>query len=369
MHNAADRKGVSPLRDESDGGKASAAARTLSVVMPVHNTLPYLDEAVRSILDQTHCDFEFVIGDDGSTDGSTERLSEWAALDPRIRLLSRRDNLGPAGSSNWVVGEARGSLIARMDADDVAHPDRLRRQLQLLADHPDAVLTGSPPIGIDRHSRVVREQTRWVIGLSGFNAPFAHGSIMYRRAAFERVGGYRLECEYWEDIDLYLRMASVGRVLVLPDALYFYRFADTSTRLTSAKARVEAAVELMLRCRDRYERGDDYDSLLADPARGRPLAARSRPLVFLSSTVGRIWSGASPGILGRMIRHASLPRDRESAIIWIIVLWGSVSARTLRYVLRKRLRRRNRRMASEFRDGVPYEWRSRSGEAAAAAEG
>lgn len=365
MHNAADRKGDRPLRDESDGVKASAAARTLSVVMPVHNALPYLDEAVRSILDQTHDDFEFVIGDDGSTDGSTERLSEWAARDPRIRLLARRDNLGPAGSSNWVVGEAKGALIARMDADDIAHPDRLRRQLQLFADHPDAVLTGSPPVGIDRNSRVVREQTRWVIGLSGFNAPFAHGSIMYRRTAFERVGGYRLQCEYWEDIDLYLRMATVGRVLVLPDALYFYRFADTSTRLTSAKARVEAAVDLMLRCRDCHERGDDYDALLADPSLGRTPRTRSRPSVFLSSTVGRIWSGASPGILGRMLRHASFPTDRESAIVWIIALWGSVSARTLRYVLRKRLRRRNRRMASQFRDGIPYEWRSRAGEAAA----
>ena len=81
--------------------------RTLSVVMPVHNALPHLDAAVRSILEQTHRDFEFVILDDASTDGSTERLKEWAAKDERIRLHLGKKNLGPAASSNFVVRERR----------------------------------------------------------------------------------------------------------------------------------------------------------------------------------------------------------------------------------------------------------------------
>ena len=103
--------------------------KTLSVVMPVHNALPHLDAAVRSILEQTHRDFEFVILDDASTDGSTERLKEWSAKDPRICLHLGKKNMGPAASSNFVVREAKGGLIARMDADDISHPDRLRRQL------------------------------------------------------------------------------------------------------------------------------------------------------------------------------------------------------------------------------------------------
>ena len=170
-------------------------ARRLSVVMPVHNAVPYLDEAVGSILAQSHTDFEFVIGDDASTDGSAEKLRGWAGRDRRIRLVRREDNLGPVGSSNWVVANARGSLIARMDADDVSHPDRLRRQIRLLGERPDAVLTGSPPVGIDRRGRRVREQNRWIAGRSGFNAPFAHGSVMYRRGAFDLIGGYRRGCD------------------------------------------------------------------------------------------------------------------------------------------------------------------------------
>jgi len=93
----------------------------LSVVMPVHNAMPHVDDAVRSILEQTHGDFEFVIFDDGSTDGSTERLREWAERDSRIKLTESNTNLGPVGSSRAVVELASGQIIARMDADDVSH--------------------------------------------------------------------------------------------------------------------------------------------------------------------------------------------------------------------------------------------------------
>src|SRR5258705_2817877 len=101
----------------------------ISVVMPVHNALPFLDESIRSILEQTLKDFEFVILDDASTDGSTELLHEWLRRDTRIQLHQSRKRLGLSGSSNAVVAKAQARIVARMDADDVAHPDRLRRQL------------------------------------------------------------------------------------------------------------------------------------------------------------------------------------------------------------------------------------------------
>ena len=351
------------LRDDLDVARAAAApirqSDTLSVVMPVHNALPYLDEAVASILAQSHADFEFVIGDDASTDGSGETLRGWAKRDRRIRLIRREDNLGPVGSSNWVVANARGALIARMDADDVSHPDRLRRQLLLLGQRTDAVLTGSPPVCIDRRGRRVREQTRWMMGRSGFNAPFAHGSIMYRRGAFDRIGGYRRGCDYWEDVDLYLRMAAEGRVLVLSDPLYYYRFAETSARLTSAEARVEAALHLMSRCRECHERGEDYGPLIAvGPA--DPPPGRLDPNLFLSFSQGQIWSGRSPGVLWRMLRKAALPKDRASAMSWLIALWGTASPRTLRYVMKGRLRLRNRRSGNGPAEGAVHEWEPRA---------
>src|SRR5262245_10456965 len=115
----------------------------ISVVMPVHNALPHLDAAVESILGQTHRNIEFVILDDGSTDGSTERLRQWAERDRRIKLFEGDRNLGPAGSSNRVIAHSSAELIARMDADDLSHPERLERQVQLLRERPDVCLVGT----------------------------------------------------------------------------------------------------------------------------------------------------------------------------------------------------------------------------------
>ena len=104
----------------------------ISVVMPVHNARPYLDDAVQSIVGQTFRDFEFVILDDASTDGSTERLREWAVRDARIRLIEVRQNLGPALSSERVARAARAPIVARMDADDISYPERLAEQFEIL---------------------------------------------------------------------------------------------------------------------------------------------------------------------------------------------------------------------------------------------
>src|SRR3954469_23280364 len=114
-------------------GEAYHSARTrpmserippLSVVMPARNALPYLDASIESMLGQSFGDFEFVIRDDGSSDGTAEALRGWAARDRRIRLFEG-ERLGLAGSSNFVVQQARAPLVARMDADDLARPDRV----------------------------------------------------------------------------------------------------------------------------------------------------------------------------------------------------------------------------------------------------
>src|SRR5688572_7285935 len=128
----------------------------ISVVMPVYNALPFLDDSINSILTQTLTDFEFVIFDDASTDGSVERLRQCANRDPRIRLHESKQQLGLSGSSNAVVALARSSIVARMDADDVAHPDRLKRQWEIIKDRPDVVVVGTLCNGIDASGREVR---------------------------------------------------------------------------------------------------------------------------------------------------------------------------------------------------------------------
>src|SRR6267378_4232638 len=129
----------------------------ISVVMPVHNALPFLDESIRSILEQTLSDFEFVILDDASTDGSVELLREWSLRDKRIHLHESKKRLGLSGSSNAVVSKASAPIVARMDADDIAHPDRLRRQWNIIeGGRGDVAIIGTLCNGIDASGREVR---------------------------------------------------------------------------------------------------------------------------------------------------------------------------------------------------------------------
>ena len=211
----------------------------ISVVMPVHNGLPFLDESIKSILEQTLKDFEFVILDDASTDGSTQLLREWARRDARIQLHESQKRLGLSGSSNAVVLKARAAIIARMDADDVAHPDRLRRQLNIIERRPDIAVIGTLCNGIDASGRVVRPRDRWRLVRRSTYVPFAHGSAMFRRETFDAVGGYDEKAVRAEDQDLFSRMANKGRVVTLPDILYSYRYHSSNATLLNGKLAVD----------------------------------------------------------------------------------------------------------------------------------
>src|SRR5215510_10820190 len=127
----------------------------LSVVMPAYNAARFLNESIASILSQSFGDFEFIILNDGSTDSSAALLREWACQDSRIRLLANEQATGLARSSNLLLANARAPLVARMDADDIAHPDRLRRQMELMESEPAVVLVGTMCDGIDANGRGV----------------------------------------------------------------------------------------------------------------------------------------------------------------------------------------------------------------------
>lgn len=326
----------------------------LSVVMPVRNAGPYLNESIRSIIGQSFADFEFIIRDDASTDGSTDVLRDWAARDTRIKLIIGDKCLGPAGSSNFVVEQSQGELIARMDADDVSHPDRLQMQLNIFKNNPDAVLVGSMWEGIDRDGRVVRERDFSTLARPTVSAPFAHGSTMMRRHAFDLVGGYRAECDYWEDLDLYLRLARIGRILVAPQTLYFHRFSETSARLTSASDLVERALELGFLCREAVARGEEYETLLtrSDIA----VLPRPRPTAYVALGSIPLWSGVRPHVLRTLLIRSRFRADMESALSFLWAVWADVSPRSLVAVLRRLARRRSKPFETQEFEQQVHEW-------------
>lgn len=333
-------------------------APALAVVMPVHNALPHLDASIRSILDQSFGDFEFVIRDDGCTDGSGAVLRRWAAADSRIRLFEDGGRLGPVGSSNFVVEQATAPVVARMDADDVSHPDRLRHQVQVLTASVETVAVGTLWEGIDDGGRTVRPRDRRRLARASAFAPFPHGSIAFRRDVFERIGGYRDACVYWEDVDLFLRLAGAGSIAVLPEALYRHRHSASSTRLSASQEQVLAAMDLMYRCVEAYERDGDYEPLLRAPA---SVGRRLHPGAMVTQASVELWSGQAPRGLARMWRRTAPAPSRAGAGALIWASWAGVSPRSLRLALRGLLALRNLVGARAVRDGVVYAWRPGAG--------
>jgi glycosyltransferase involved in cell wall biosynthesis len=330
-----------------------AESPAISVVMPVHNALPYLDAAVESILAQTFDDFEFVILDDGSTDGSKQRLREWAARDARIRLLDEKHNLGPALSSQRVASAAAAPIVARMDADDISHPHRLSEQAAVFNRHPEVGVVGSLCDFIDTNGEKLRSSEPWRLARRSPMVPFAHGAMMYRRSVFDRAGGYRRECEYWEDQDLVTRMAAVAPVLIIPRALYRVRLSATSTRAASNADALERAVDIMYRSTDRWGRHQRYDDLLA-PAGN--MTDKVDPRVFISLGSQLLWAGGRPRFFKRLIQRGRLAIDFHtiSAIVW--TAWASLEPSSLRAFLRSLLFVRNYHASLILRGNSPVLW-------------
>jgi glycosyltransferase involved in cell wall biosynthesis len=333
--------------------------------MPVHNALPHLDQAVESILGQTYAEFEFVILDDASTDGSTERLRHWASLDQRIRLLEVDRNLGPVRSSNMVAEAARAPFVARMDADDISYPGRLAEELHLLRDDGAAGLVASLCDIIDTRGRKIRDAELWRLSRRSVFVPFPHGAIMYRREVFEQVGGYREECEYWEDQDLVMRMGRVSKVLVIPRPLYSARQSTTSTRIGSSQERMERALDREYRATDAVELSQDRAEWL-DAAEGDP--RKVDPRVFIAMGSVRLWAGRKPRLFRRFLERADMSPDLRTASALIWTAWASLSPSTLRLFLLFLLRTRNRLAAGRVPTDRPLLWHplDRSGREASA---
>jgi len=228
----------------------------VSVVMSAYNAERYVRAAVGSILSQTFSDFELVVIDDGSRDGTGEILAGYG--DPRIRVI-RQVNRGLIASLNLGIELARGEFIARMDADDVAYPRRLERQVAFLDANPDVGMVGTAYDEIDERGSVIghrchpTEHEALRRALIRYN-PFFHSSVMIRRSVLEAVGPYDETRSFLvEDYDLWFRVARVTRVANLPETLMQRRYGTHNISRKRESEQLRQAIRLRWRVLRRGE--------------------------------------------------------------------------------------------------------------------
>ncbi len=230
----------------------------VSVLMPCYNVAATVDETLASLADQTWDDFEVIAVDDGSEDSTPDILETWTARDSRFRVLAR-PHAGIIPALNAGLDKCQGAYVARLDADDLALPDRLALQVDYLDQHPEVDLVGSLveafpkdqvregfKIYIDwLNSLVTHEDIQREIYVE---SPLAHPSVTFRKEVVQQLGGYQ-EFGWPEDYDLWLRMNLAGkRFEKIPQILVQWR--EHEHRLTRTDSRY--SVENFLRAKARY---------------------------------------------------------------------------------------------------------------------
>jgi len=247
----------------------------VSVLMPVYNGERFLAEALESILGQTFREFEFVIVDDGSTDGSPPMLARYAVQDRRVRVI-RQHNLGIVAALNRGLAECVAPLIARMDADDISMPTRLETQFQYMQRHSDVAVVGSS-------FQVISETGRCGSVMKFPESPsavkkklrtdncLAHPTVMMRRAAVLESGGYREPLRHSEDYDLWTRLADKYPLANMSECLLQYRMH--SQQVTSQHAETQTIRWLAARALATQRRTYGMETVALTPDIGRQFLA------------------------------------------------------------------------------------------------
>ena len=230
----------------------SLSSPLVSVVMGVRNGADSLEATLASLTQDQDLDLEIVVINDGSTDATAAILDDWSDRDARLRVL-HREGRGLTRSLIEGCGIARGTFIARQDAGDRSLPGRLPRQVEALTADPGAVLCSthvrlqSPEGATVMLTRIAEEDLA-----DGLTGPAAHGCVMMRRQAYERVGGYRAAFYYAQDIDLWSRMVETGTHRVVPEILYEASIAPGS--ISGSRRREQDAFHALIEAASRARR-------------------------------------------------------------------------------------------------------------------
>lgn len=209
----------------------------VSVVMPVYNAGRFLSESVKSILAQTYRDFEFIIVDDASEDSSWQIIQDLARKNKQIKIHRNPQNLGVSETVKKAISLAKGEFLARMDADDIALPQRIERQVDYLINHKETVAVGGQCLLINKNGDVIGEKT-FPTSFSDIYKyiwkfiPLQQPTLMIAKNRLpKKFKYYRDGMDTAEEVELLFKLFQYGKVENLPDTMLMYRLHDKNTSL------------------------------------------------------------------------------------------------------------------------------------------
>lgn len=227
-------------------------APRISVLMSVYDGERHLAEAIESVLGQSLGDFELIVVDDGSTDGTDHILRSFAARDERVRVVQNESNVGLTRSLNRGLAAARGVYVARHDADDICAPRRFELQTRFLDARPDVALVCGAFERMDEDGRplgrvtVPGDHDSLEATLLLMN-PICHSSVMARRDSVSRAGGYDESFAFSQDYDLWWSIGRIGSLAALPEVVVRRRQGDAILSRTHGEEQAKCSLRVSLR--------------------------------------------------------------------------------------------------------------------------
>src|SRR3989344_2587686 len=205
----------------------------ISIIMPVYNAARFLPACLDSIQTQTHRNWELIAIDDGSKDDSYQILKDYAQKDKRIRLYKNDKNLGGPTTANRAVGLAHSKWIARMDADDIMHPNRLAAQLKALQEHPSVILIGSQCNLIDKTGKKTGKKLfptcpKEIFNMLFWACPVQQPSVMVNANKLSETFRWYADVRICEEIDFLIRISRHGNIVNSKKTLLSYRLHDSN---------------------------------------------------------------------------------------------------------------------------------------------
>lgn len=227
----------------------------VSVIMPVHNAGKFLAPAIDSILKQTYTHFELLIVDDRSTDDSWSIIKHYKQNYPKLIRIFRtpvKTNSAGNGATNFALPKAKGSLIARMDADDISMPTRIEKQVEYFLNNPRTIICGTQAKTIDAKGKITGNKNMPLSHESIYNAygilhPMIHPSVMIRRSLLPNPDKiYEMKWDINDDYYTFFKLLQFGMFANLPEYLLKYRIHGHNLSLTNPKQKFFNSVKIRL---------------------------------------------------------------------------------------------------------------------------